>query len=117
MKPLPVLIMVCFLAGCANCGTCPDFSPPAPGFCQGGLIVDGGRNECGCASPPKCIRDSTCTQDSDCACGRHRITGDCFYGNREYVNTSAQCPDFCTGIAGNFETKCLEGVCKQAKHI
>jgi len=52
-----------------------------------------------------------CVQDSDCACGVHIVTGDCFAGNAQYVDTSKQCPDFCTGIAGNFRTKCVDNVC------
>jgi hypothetical protein len=47
--------------------------------------------------------ESYCKQDSDCACGVHVTTGECFYGNEDYVDTSRQCPDFCTGIAGNLE--------------
>ena len=40
----------------AVCGSCPQFMPPAPNFCQGGKIVSGGKNECGCQLPPKCQR-------------------------------------------------------------
>jgi len=58
-----------------------------------------------------------CSADSDCVCGVHIKTGACFYGNKNFVDTSKQCPDFCTGIAGNFEIKCIDGECKQIKKI
>jgi hypothetical protein len=53
-----------------------------------------------------------CDTDADCACGTNVNTGDCFLGNKEYVDTTKQCPDFCTGIAGNLETRCVDNVCK-----
>lgn len=40
----------------AKCGSCPQLSPPSPDFCQDGTIVSGAINECGCQSPPKCVR-------------------------------------------------------------
>lgn len=60
-----------------------------------------------------CVEKSEvyCTGDADCACGTHVDTGECFVGNREFVDVSKQCPDFCTGIAGNLETKCVENKC------
>lgn len=36
------------------CGERPQLAPPAPGFCEGGTIVPGTRNACGCQSPPSC---------------------------------------------------------------
>lgn len=57
--------------------------------------------------------EKSCNSDSDCACGVHIKTGACFYGNKNFVDTSKQCPDFCTGIGGNLEIKCVEGECKQ----
>ncbi|MFN3528064.1 MAG: beta-propeller domain-containing protein, partial [Candidatus Altarchaeaceae archaeon] len=57
--------------------------------------------------------EKSCKIDSDCSCGVHIKTGECFYGNKNFVDSSKQCPDFCTGIAGNFEIKCIEGECKQ----
>jgi len=56
-----------------------------------------------------------CMADDDCACGVHKNTGECFYGNKEFVNASKQCPDFCTGIAAMFEIKCVENRCKQVR--
>lgn len=54
-----------------------------------------------------------CEQDSDCKCGKKINTEDCFYGNKNYVNASQQCPDFCTGIAGNLRIKCINNKCEQ----
>ena len=54
-----------------------------------------------------------CRTDSDCACGVRITTGGCFYGNQQYVNELEQCPDFCTGIAGNLVIKCIDAECKQ----
>lgn len=54
-----------------------------------------------------------CRQDKDCACGININTGDCFYGNKKYVNTQKQCPDFCSGFAGNLISKCVNNECKQ----
>lgn len=57
-------------------------------------------------------RETFCVSDSDCACGVHIESRVCFTGNKEYVDISDQCPDFCTGIAGNFEVRCVENTCK-----
>jgi putative hemolysin len=46
----------------AECGTCPQLSPPGPDFCKGGTIVAGVKNECGCQGPPKCLR--ACTEEA-----------------------------------------------------
>lgn len=54
-----------------------------------------------------------CQKDSDCACGVRKDTTDCFYGNKKYVNTDKQCPDFCTGIANNLVIKCYMNECTQ----
>lgn len=60
-------------------------------------------------------KEKYCETDEDCACGRHTTTGNCFYGNVNYVNTTSQCPDFCTGIAGNFRIGCVKNECKQVR--
>jgi hypothetical protein len=54
-----------------------------------------------------------CNSDDDCACGVYIETGDCFYGNKDYVDITEQCPDFCTGIAGNLKIKCVNSTCVQ----
>ncbi|NIO44072.1 MAG: hypothetical protein GTN36_00760 [Candidatus Aenigmarchaeota archaeon] len=62
---------------------------------------------------PQVVDESYCNFDEDCACGIHKETSDCFYGNKAYVDTSQQCPDFCTGIAGNLIIKCVNNKCIQ----
>ncbi len=57
--------------------------------------------------------EMSCVQDDDCACGRNIKTGKCFYGNKDFVDTKQQCPDFCNGIAGNLEIKCVSNKCNQ----
>jgi len=57
--------------------------------------------------------EKACSSDSDCTCGRHTITNQCFYGNAEYVDTTQQCPDFCNGIAANLQITCIGGQCQQ----
>ena len=56
---------------------------------------------------------SVCTSSSDCACGADKETGDCAFGNKEFIDVSVQCPDFCSGIAGHLELKCIENRCIQ----
>jgi hypothetical protein len=61
------------------------------------------------------VDEKSCKVDSDCSCGVHVKTNDCFFGNKDFVNSSKQCPDFCTGIAAMFETRCVEKVCTQVR--
>jgi hypothetical protein len=63
------------------------------------------------------LSDKYCDTDDDCACGINKTTRSCFYGNKDYVDTMQQCPDFCTGIGGNFEIKCINKECKQVSTI
>ncbi|NYZ74395.1 DUF333 domain-containing protein [Candidatus Micrarchaeota archaeon] len=67
------------------------------------------RGECNATSPTYC--DST----ADCACGVHKTTRQCFYGNKDYVDTSQQCPDFCNGIAAHLEIVCSQHKCVQVQ--
>jgi hypothetical protein len=60
---------------------------------------------------------SLCNADADCTCGGiDKKTDNCFVGNKLYasknVDMSRDCPDFCTGIAGHLETKCVNNECK-----
>jgi len=64
---------------------------------------------------PLPVSETACTTDADCACGTHKTTGACFFGNQEFVNVEKQCPDFCTGIAAMFEIKCVNSECKQVR--
>lgn len=58
-----------------------------------------------------------CQKDDDCICvGIEKSTNNCFVGNRNYyesnaVDKSKVCPDFCNGIAGNLQTRCVENNC------
>ena len=63
------------------------------------------------------VNTTFCSNDKDCGCGTHTETGKCFYGNVKYVNTSKQCPDFCGGISGKLEIKCINNECKQISSV
>lgn len=52
-----------------------------------------------------------CQTDADCACGVDKETGKCAFGNRKFIDTSKECPDFCTGFAGNIRIKCVNNLC------
>jgi len=60
-----------------------------------------------------CVPDSEdyCNKDDDCACGVNINTRECFAGNKEFVDSSKQCPDFCSGISGTTELKCVDKKC------
>jgi putative hemolysin len=46
-----------------DCGSCPEYSPPAPGWCKDGKIVPGVENECGCTGHPTC-EQKACTEEA-----------------------------------------------------
>ena len=61
-----------------------------------------------------------CNVDGDCTCGGiDRNTDNCFIGNKLYasknVDFARDCPDFCTGIAGHLETKCVDNKCQSVQ--
>ncbi|MEM5813190.1 MAG: hypothetical protein QXU71_02425 [Candidatus Aenigmatarchaeota archaeon] len=60
---------------------------------------------------PKEAAKMYCQTDEDCACGVDKETGKCAIGNKRYIDTSRQCPDFCTGIAGHLGIKCVNNIC------
>lgn len=64
---------------------------------------------------PKPADEKDCNTDEDCECGVHIKTGECFYGNKEFVDTNVSrlCPDFCSGISGTLEIRCINNKCKQ----
>ncbi len=74
-----------------------------------------------CASPvPKESSKDFCSADAECVCGGiDKETNDCFVGNKQYadknVDMSRDCPDFCTGIANMFETKCVSNKCQNVR--
>lgn len=52
-----------------------------------------------------------CQTDSDCVCGVDKESGECAYGNKEFIDTSKQCPDFCTGVLGHIKIECVDNLC------
>jgi len=101
--------------------------PPEPVFCtmEAQLCPDGssvGRTGPNCEFAPcppaaePSVDSKTCASDGDCVCGGFDARADkCFVGNRNYydlfVNKTRDCPDFCSGIANNLETKCVQKEC------
>jgi hypothetical protein len=51
--------------------------------------------------------ESQCDTIHDCACGVHIKNGNCFLGNKMYVNQTDICPDFC-----KFRFDCVNGQCE-----
>ncbi|PIS38920.1 MAG: hypothetical protein COT34_01110 [Candidatus Nealsonbacteria bacterium CG08_land_8_20_14_0_20_43_11] len=72
--------------------------------------------ECRPQNSPSNNEEKYCQVDSDCACGRHIQTKDCFFGNQQYVDTLNQCPDFCAGFAGNLVIRCIQNICQQVSN-
>jgi len=54
-----------------------------------------------------------CQTNDDCVCGIDKETGECAVGNKTYIDTSKQCPDFCTGFGGQFKIVCKDNQCLQ----
>jgi len=114
--------LVALLVFLAACAVIPQ--PPAPRpiacteeakLCPGGSAVGRVPPDCEFAPCPAVSKDA-CLTDEDCVCdGIDTQTGDCFVGNNEYyalfVNKEQQCPDFCTGIDGGRQTRCVENRC------
>lgn len=62
-------------------------------------------------APNNPVSQTSCVTDADCGCGTNINTGACFVGNKKYVDTFNQCPDYCSGFAGNLVTKCVRREC------
>lgn len=89
-----------------ECGSCPQFSPPAPGWCDDGKIVASEVDKCGCRGPPSCVKETTaqtkcttrsqiCTMDYNPVCG--------------YFDTSIKCFKYpCAATYGNACTACAD---------
>jgi hypothetical protein len=60
------------------------------------------------------ICSTTCSKDADCACGVNSSTRACALGNAECIDTSVQCPDYCTGINGDRHVACVNQQCTLA---
>ena len=54
-----------------------------------------------------------CQTDSDCACGVKKGTKECSFGNKNYIDTAIQCPDYCSGLRGDRRSVCQKGSCTQ----
>ena len=81
--------------------------------CEG--PIDCGAGTCACVGGVCSVASAQyCKSDNDCACGTDRESGECAYGNKDYIDEKKQCPDFCGGIAGNLEVKCVDNKCNQA---
>lgn len=61
------------------------------------------------------ISEKYCTKDDDCGCGIHKTREECFYGNKKYVDMTKNCPDFCSGLSGNLELRCINFECTQVQ--
>ncbi len=99
-----------------------DFEKGCPDFCggEGGFLV----TKCvsGTCTQVSTREQRLCTTDSECVCGGQIIdTGECFIGNKLWadgkVDFSKDCPDFCTGIAGHLETKCVNNQCTSVSRL
>ena len=91
-------------------GNCPDFCGG-----EGGDLVT--KCVAGVCKQVSRFEQLSCVTDTDCTCGGQIIaSGDCFVGNKMWaqgkVDFTKDCPDFCTGIAGNLETHCVKNQCK-----
>ncbi|MBS3074963.1 hypothetical protein J4429_00730 [Candidatus Pacearchaeota archaeon] len=65
-----------------------------------------------CIGSEKNVTDyNYCERDTDCACGTNIQTGECFIGNKKYVNETKQCPDYCSGFAANLINRCENNKC------
>ena len=56
-----------------------------------------------------------CQTDSDCACGVNKDTRQCASGNRNYIDTTVQCPDYCSGLDGKTSTVCQNNYCTMVR--
>ncbi len=93
------------------------------GSCQEIVCMGSG---CPCAEtaescPQDCAKSTgddltSCQTDSDCACGTKINTGECFVGNKKYVNVLKQCPDYCSGLTGHLIISCVDGLCQQVEN-
>jgi len=66
--------------------------------------------------PTQTSSEKSCKTDNDCACGKHKTTKQCFFGNVEFVDpTVGACPDFCGGIDGKLKVTCVNSECVQTR--
>ena len=84
-------------------------------ICFGGCVKQNVINDIPQEQPEQTVSEKSCQKDDDCACGRHKKTRECFFGNAKYVDTSKQCPDFCSGIDGRMKVRCINNECWQTR--
>lgn len=53
-----------------------------------------------------------CAHDLDCTCGVDKEMGECAIGNKEFISSWQKCHDFCSGIHGKFQLKCIDHTCQ-----
>jgi hypothetical protein len=87
-------------------------------FKSSGIIDGGGTGQSTkdlMSSIPKIEKSefSSCITEADCACGKSTTTNQCAFGNRQYIDTTQQCPDFCSGITGRLKLVCKNNICVQ----
>jgi hypothetical protein len=120
MKSIFTIIALLFLL--SACTAFPKQGPSMPVACteEAKICPDGsavGRTGPGCSFAPCPVGGKDyCETDADCICdGTDPQTGDCFVGSKKYYNmfvdSEKDCPDFCTGIAGDRETRCMGAKC------
>lgn len=125
MSLMKTIALLLFVTACAR--TTPPADPPAADFIaeQGPPSNDTPPTEAtgqmpmgndGAAGPLTCDQTDPkrCRTDADCACGKGVADGACAYGTAACIDTSQQCPDFCTGITGTMHVSCVSGQCVQA---
>lgn len=87
-----------------ECDTCPQLSPPSPTFCEGGQIIQGEVDKCGCQGPPKCIAGPDVLTQELCesAKGHWDECGSACRGADIGEPCTMQCIQYCEcgGIAG-----------------
>lgn len=94
----------------AEHGPASDEAPPteATGQMPMGNDNSAGPLTCDQANP------KACRTDADCACGKALSDGACAFGTSACIDTSQQCPDFCSGITGTMRLSCVDAQCVQA---
>ena len=119
-KPVLFLVFLFFLSSCAVVP--PRDHIPTPlactdeaKICPDGSVVVRTGPDCEFAPCPERGSDY-CEVDDDCICDGYDPKADkCFVGNRQYyeffVDKERDCPDFCTGIAGDRGVRCVENKC------
>jgi hypothetical protein len=57
--------------------------------------------------------DTYCEQNEDCACGGHISKGNCFLGNKRFIDASKQCSKMCPE---DIKIQCVKNKCQQANN-